>query len=70
MSVLLRHLGIGLYYAGPNHWVGRPGAALDSKTIERATEVGRDESFGEMDLVVTYEDPPCELVMPIRRKRS
>ena len=68
MGVLLRHAGIGLYYAGPKHWVGDPGLALDVGSIERAAEVSRDESFEEMDVLVTYDDPACELVLPLKRK--
>ena len=61
---------MGLYYAGHKHWVGDPDSALDLETIERATELSRDESFGEMDIVVTYDDPVCELVLPLRRRRE
>ena len=70
MRVLLKHAEIGLYYAGHAHWVGNAESALDLETIERATEVGRDESFVEMDIVVTYDEPGCELVLPLRRKRE
>jgi hypothetical protein len=68
--VVLRHARIGLYYAGRKHWVGDRDSALDLETIERATELGRDESFGDMDIVVTDDDPSCELVLPLRRKRE
>ncbi|MGO8929181.1 MAG: hypothetical protein ACLQU3_20130 [Limisphaerales bacterium] len=67
---MLRHAGIGLYYAGRKHWVGNPESALDLETIERATEMSRDESFGEMDIEVTYDDARCELVLPLRRNRD
>jgi len=70
MKVLLRHAGIGLYYAGHKHWVGNPEAALDLGTVERATELSREEAFEEMDMVVTYDDPTCELVLPLRRKQA
>jgi hypothetical protein len=70
MRVLLRHAGIGLYYAGRNHWVGNPGSALDLGTIERATEVGRAESVEDMEVFVAYDDPTCELVLPLRRNRA
>ncbi|MGO8926779.1 MAG: hypothetical protein ACLQU3_07815 [Limisphaerales bacterium] len=70
MRVLLRHAGIGLFYAGRKHWVGDADSALDLATIERATELSREESFEEMDVVVTYDDDPsCELVLPLRRKQ-
>jgi hypothetical protein len=68
MRVVLRHAGIGLYYAGRKHWVGSATSALDLETIERAAEVSRDESFADMDIVVTYDDPVCQLVLPLRRK--
>jgi hypothetical protein len=70
MRVTLRHAVIGLYYAGRKLWVGNPDSALDLETIEGATELVRDESFGDMDIVVTYDDPCCELVLPLRRKRE
>jgi hypothetical protein len=70
MKVVLRHAGSGLYYAGRKHWVGNRDSALDLGTIERATELSRDEAFGDMDILVTYDDPSCELVLPLRRKRE
>ena len=70
MRVVLRHAELGLYYAGHKHWVGDPDSALDLATIERATELSRDESFGEIDIVVTYDEPGCDLVLPLRLKRE
>ena len=70
MRVLLRHALIGLYYAGRKHWVGNPDSALDLGTIEQATELGRAEAFGDMDIVVAYDDPVCELVLPLRRRKE
>lgn len=70
MNVLLRHSGIGLYYAGRKHWVRNPDAALHLESIERATELSVDESFSEMEIVVTYDDPECELVLPLAHKRN
>jgi hypothetical protein len=70
MRVVLRHAGIGLYYAGRKHWIGNPASALDLETIERATELSRDESFREMEIHVTYDDPVCDLVLPLARKRA
>jgi len=69
MRVLLRHAQLGLYYAGHKHWVGHPDAALDVGSLEQAAELSREESFEEMDILVTYDDPTCELVLPVTRKR-
>jgi len=70
MNVVIRHSRIGLYYAGRKHWVGNPGSALHLESIERAAELSGDESFSEMEIVVTYDDPVCELVLPLGRKRK
>ena len=68
--MVLRHAEIGLYYAGRKHWVSDQGAALDLQSIERALELSREESFGAMEIMVCYDDPTCELVLPIGRKKS
>ena len=34
-------------------------------TIERATELSRDENFDQMEVLVDYGDPSCELVLPL-----
>jgi len=70
MGVLLRNARIGLYYAGRKHWVGSPATAADLQTIERAAELSRDENFEQMEIVVGYEDPVCELVLPLRTKKA
>ena len=69
MSVLLRNSRIGLYYAGRKHWVGNPDTAADLQTIEHATELSRDENFEQMEIVVGYEDPLCELVLPLSTRK-
>ena len=70
MSVILRHPGIGLYYASRKHWVGSPRSAVDLGTVERAVQLSRAESFDEMDIVVTCEDRAGEVVIPVRRGRA
>ena len=66
MKVLLRNSRIGLYYAGRKHWVGKPDAAADLMTIERATELSRDENFDQMEILVDYDDPSCDLVLRLK----
>jgi len=70
VKVLLRNSRIGLYYAGRKHWVGKPDAAADLMTIERATELSRDENFDQMEILVDYEDPACELVLPLKPRSA
>jgi hypothetical protein len=66
VKVLLRNSRIGLYYAGRKHWVGKPDAAADLMTIERATELSRDENFDQMEILVDYDDPACDLVLTLK----
>ena len=66
MRVLLRNSKIDLYYAGRKHWVGKPEAAADLGTVERATELSLEENFEQMEILVDYGDPCCELVLPLK----
>jgi hypothetical protein len=61
---------LGLYYAGRKHWVGTPDSALDLETIERAAELSREEAFQAMEIFVTFDEPGCELVLPVVRQKS
>ena len=70
MKVVLRNSRIGLYYAGRKHWVGKPEAAADLGTVERATELSRDENFDQMEILVDYGDPSCELVLPLSTHKA
>ena len=64
MRVLLRNSRIGLYYAGRKHWVGRPDAAADLGTIERAAELSREEHFEEMEFSWIMTIPLVSLCSP------
>jgi hypothetical protein len=68
VRVLLRNARIGLYYAGRKHWVGKPEAAADLMTIERATELSADENFDQMEILVDYDDPACAIVLPLKSR--
>ena len=70
MRVVLRHAGMGLFYAGPKHWVGQSDAALDLKTVERATEVSREEAFEQMEVHVSFDEPDCDLVLPLKHRTT
>ncbi len=63
-------VGIDLYDAGRKHWVGDADFTLDLEAIERATESSRNESIGEIEIVESYDDPACNLVLPLQRKRA
>lgn len=63
--VLLRHAETGLYYAAAGQWVGSPALALDFESTERAAEFGRSELLAGVQLILYYEDPLCELTLPL-----
>ena len=70
VKVLLRSCRAGLYYAGRKHWVARPEAAADLLTIEHATDLSADENFDQMEILVNYGDPSCDLVLPLNRRSA
>jgi hypothetical protein len=70
VRVLLRNCRAVLYYAGRKHWVGKPEAAADLMTIERATELSADEDFDQMEILVDYDDPACEMVLPLKPRSA
>ena len=70
VKVLLRNCRAGLYYAGRKHWVGKPDAAADLMTIEHATELSADENFDQMEILLDYGDPACELVIPLKPRST
>ncbi len=70
MKVLLRHTNISLYYAGPKHWVGDADSALDLREIERAIELSRVEAFTDLEVCVMFDDPACDLVIPLNSRKA
>lgn len=70
MKVILRNARVDLYWAGHKHWVGKAEAATDLGTIEHAAELSREENFDEMEVLVEYDDPICEQVLPLKPRIS
>ena len=62
VRVLLRNRKIGLYYAGPNHWVSKPSRALDFKKIERATQLASEQKLADVQVVRGSDRPGSKLV--------
>ncbi len=70
MSVILRHAFTGFFYLGPHCWINGRAHASDLGTIENAIETGREEDFGSMEIVACAEDPECQLVLPLHRRKT
>ena len=68
--VILRNCLSGFCYAGETSWVNDRDRALDLGTVEDAVEAGRRVGFGAMEVVVTYDDPLCEMVFPLKPRED
>ena len=62
VRVLLRNTKIGLYYAGPNHWVSNPREALGFKKIERATQFASEQKLADVQVLRGSDRPGSKLV--------
>ena len=70
MRVFLRLNRGEFYYGGHEYWVQTAEDAFDLESIESATEVGRKENLDSMEIVVSFGDPTCDLLLPLSRRRS
>jgi hypothetical protein len=66
MRVVLRNRRTGLYYASCDRWVPDPSEALDLDAIEHAGRLAFEEGLTELEVVLDYDDPICQLALPIR----
>ena len=67
-TVLLRNKETGQYYAGPAGWVRDCAAAHDFETVEGAVQSARTQKLAGAEVVLRYEDPACDLVLPVRQE--
>ncbi len=65
MRVILHHALTGFFYGGPHCWVNGPERAADLGSIEHAIEIGKEEAFGQMEVVAWPDQPECQLVIPL-----
>ena len=64
--VLLRNQETGQYHAGPNGWGADCAGAHDFDTVENAIQHARTQKLAGMEVVLRYDDPACDLVLPVR----
>ena len=67
-KVFLRNREAGQYYAGSNRWSANSSEAHDFETVESAIELARTQKLTEMEVVLNYDDPACDLVLPLRQE--
>ncbi|HOX58076.1 MAG TPA: hypothetical protein P5205_14340 [Candidatus Paceibacterota bacterium] len=66
MKVLLRKTNNSHYYVGKDHWTADSRCARDFGEVETAIQLHRDERLTDVEVVLSFDDPQCELVLPIR----
>jgi hypothetical protein len=64
--VLLRNRETGQYYAGPSGWIKNCDATHCFDNVEDAVQSGRTQKLAGVEVVLRYEDPACDLVLPLR----
>ena len=69
MRVLLRQTKTKLYYVSLHQWIAEAKGAFDFDDVERAIKLSRDANLTEMEVVLSYDDPSCDLVLPIRGRQ-
>ena len=66
MKVLLRKTNNSHYYVADNQWTADSRYARDFGEIEQAIQVHREEKLAGVEVVLSYDDPLCDLVLPLR----
>jgi hypothetical protein len=66
--VFLRHRESGQYYAGSNGWSGSSSVAHDFETMESAAQLARNRGLAGIEVVVRFDNPGCDLVLPLRQE--
>lgn len=64
MKVLLRKTHTCEYYAGDNRWTAEARDARDYDQVDRAIQVRREEELAGVEVILRFDDPFCDLVLP------
>ena len=67
MKVFLRNISNGWYYQGPSKWTPRQEEALDLGQLSWAVEVVFQARLENVEILLAYEDPQHNLVLPVER---
>ena len=65
MRILLQHVRTNLYFCLLDIWVKDPRAAFDFRHSQRAMDFVRSQDLREVQLVVKFEDPQWDEVVPL-----
>jgi hypothetical protein len=65
MKVFLRDTQNGWYYQEPSKWTPEQEAALDVTQVARAVELIFEAHLENMEILLCYDDPRYDLVLPV-----
>ena len=65
MKVILRDSVTGLYYGGNQTWCATVSEAKNFDSFQTAASVALAEKLETVNVVLRYEEPACELVLPL-----
>ncbi len=63
MKILLRDAETRLFEGESGAWTSEPAEALRFTTLETAGEQALADCEREVEVVLQYEDPPCEMAL-------
>lgn len=66
MKVFLRNSKTSRYYVGNNQWTADSRYARDFEQVEQAIQCHQDAELTDVEVVLSYEDPLCNLVLPLQ----
>ena len=64
-KVLLRDRQSQKFYGGRAQWVDDKRDAVDFERIDLAEAAATAEHLATIEIVLAYDDPPCELTLPV-----
>jgi hypothetical protein len=67
MKVLLRNTVTNQFYQAPNAWTPDEQQALDVKQTSHAIELIFDAGLENVEVLLCYEDPRYNIVLPVAR---
>jgi len=67
MKVLLRSTQTSQYYQSASEWTSNEQEALDLRQTSRAVELVSDARLENVEVLLCYEDPRYNIVLPVTR---
>jgi hypothetical protein len=70
MKVFLRHTQTGWFYQGPSQWTPDQKTAMNLEQVARAVSHIFEMHVENVEILLSYDDPRYDLVLPVPPKPS